>query len=344
MPDHPLRPFMLPILTAIAVATAFYVASEIFAPVTLALVFGVVLAPISRVFVRFGLPNVLAAFATLALFLTVVATLFTALSPIVDLAINSAPDVWEEMKTFVNDIQSAIEGIDQVASDVSAAVSSSGMAGSAGGSNFVMPSLTDLLAFAPTIGAQLLIFVGTLYFFLLGREDIYDKAARTLPHLPEGALETAEQDVSRYFLTITVIYAIFATIVTGYLHLIGLPAALLWGSLAFLLNFILYLGPILLACSLLIAGVVAFDGIYAILPAAGYLLMNMTEGQFVTPQLIGRSMSINPMLVFLSLVFWLWLWGPVGAIIAIPILVWSLALRNERQQEIAEPQDLQKAA
>ncbi|MFQ6551624.1 AI-2E family transporter [Aestuariibius insulae] len=342
MLEHPLRPFMLPILTAIAVATAFYVASEIFAPVTLALVFGVVLSPLSRVFLRFGLPNVLSAFATLVIFLAIIATLFTALSPIVRIAIDSAPAIWNELKSFAGDIRRAAEGIDQVTSDVTAAVSSSGT--SSGGANIVVPDITDLLTSAPAVGAQLLIFVGTLYFFLLGREDIYEKASRTLPHISKDLLEAAEQDVSRYFLTITVIYAIFATIVTGYFHLIGLPAPFLWGSLAFLLNFILYLGPILLACSLLVAGIVAFDGIYAILPAAGYLLMNMTEGQFVTPQLIGRTMSINPMLVFLSLVFWLWLWGPVGAIIAIPILVWSLALRKERKDNFTATQLSQEAA
>ena len=77
-----------------------------------------------------------------------------------------------------------------------------------------------------------------------------------------------------------------------------------------------------LALALLIADLITFDGAYGFLPAALYLAMNATEGQFVTFVLVGRSMSVNPLLIFFSLVFWLWLWGPVGGFIAIPRLIW----------------------
>lgn len=99
-----------------------------------------------------------------------------------------------------------------------------------------------------------------------------------------------------------------------------------WGLLAFLVNFILYLGPAMLALALLIAGLITFDGAYGLLPAALYLAMNATEGEFVTFVLVGRSMSVNPLLVFFSLVFWLWLWGPVGGFIAIPGLIWFMVV------------------
>ncbi|MFQ6549542.1 AI-2E family transporter [Aestuariibius sp. 2305UL40-4] len=338
MPSRDHVPTLLLILTAIAVASAFRIASEIFAPTVLALVVGVVIAPLAGRMTRSGIPEAASAFLTLVLFLSLLGGLFAALSPIAQLAIQSAPDVWREMQTFFAEFQRAARGLDEVAGDVAAAVGSDG---SSDEGSLTIPTLTDLVSYAPTIAGQLLIFVGTLYFFLLGRRSIYGSACAIFASLDKSILINAERDVSRYFLTITIIYACFATIVTGYLHLIGMPAALLWGGLAFLLNFILYLGPIVLACSLLIAGIVAFDGFYAILPAAGYLLMNMTEGQFVTPQLVGRSMQINPLLVFMSLVFWLWLWGPIGAIIAIPILVWTRALRQERAERpakaVAEP-------
>ena len=104
---------------------------------------------------------------------------------------------------------------------------------------------------------------------------------------------------------------------------------MLWGLAAFLLNFVLYLGPVVFAFALFIGGIVQFEGAISFLPAALYVAMNLTEGQFVTPALVGRHMKVNPLLVFLSLVFWLWLWGPIGGVVAIPFLVWTLFLVGE---------------
>ena len=85
-------------------------------------------------------------------------------------------------------------------------------------------------------------------------------------------------------------------------------------------------GPALVAAALLLAGLLSFDGLAGLAPAALFVSMNAIEGQFVTPALVGRHMHVNPLLVFLSLVFWLWLWGPIGGIVAIPVLVWTLYL------------------
>ena len=95
---------------------------------------------------------------------------------------------------------------------------------------------------------------------------------------------------------------------------------------AFLVNFLLYLGPSIFVVVLLFAGVAAFDGRLAVLPAVGFLLLNGIEGQFVTPALIGRTLRLNPLVVFLALVFGLWLWGPVGGIVAIPLVLWGQVL------------------
>jgi predicted PurR-regulated permease PerM len=95
------------------------------------------------------------------------------------------------------------------------------------------------------------------------------------------------------------------------------------------MNFILYLGPACVAVALLVAGIVVFDGPTVLLPPALFVGLNLLEGQFVTPMLVGRHMSVNPLLVFLSLVFWLWLWGPLGGFIAIPLLIWSLAIAGQ---------------
>ena len=132
--------------------------------------------------------------------------------------------------------------------------------------------------------------------------------------------------MSRYFLTILLINAAFGVIVAGAMAIVGMPWPMTWGIVAFLLNFILYLGPIFMAGCLVVAGSMTFTGPEAFLPATVYVALNATEGQFVTPSLVGRSLHVNPLLVFLSLVLWLWLWGPLGGFVAIPLLIWLIAV------------------
>ena len=134
--------------------------------------------------------------------------------------------------------------------------------------------------------------------------------------------------MSRYFLTITAINAGLGIALAAALSLIGLPGALVWGCVAALLNYVLYLGPAFLVLGLTIAGILAFSGIFSFAPPLIFLFLNMLESQFATPALLGKHISLNPLLIFVSLVFWLWLWGPVGGIIAIPVLLIAVALLN----------------
>jgi predicted PurR-regulated permease PerM len=112
----------------------------------------------------------------------------------------------------------------------------------------------------------------------------------------------------------------------GFLQIFGMPGAALWGLLAFVLNFIVYLGPAMLAVALLFAGIGAFDGAMVVAPAAVFVAINTVEGQFVTPALVGRNMEINPLLVFVTILFGIWIWGPIGGIVAIPLLLWVRVL------------------
>jgi len=183
-----------------------------------------------------------------------------------------------------------------------------------------VPGIFDALALAPSVAAALLVFAGAFYFFLLSRAALYARVEGSVLPWDREMLERAEMRVSRYFLTITLINATFGTLIWLVMTLVGLPQPALWGLAAFLFNFILYLGPAALAVAFLVAGLLAFNGAMSVVPAVLYVSMNMTEGQFVTPALVGRQMAVNPLLIFVSLVFWLWLWGPIGGIVAIPVI------------------------
>ena len=103
--------------------------------------------------------------------------------------------------------------------------------------------------------------------------------------------------------------------------LTGLRDPLLWGTMAFLLNFVPILGPMIGVVLFLVAGLLAIDTLWiAFLPAALYLTIHLIEGETITPMLLARRFTINPVLVIISLVFWYWMWGVPGAILATPML------------------------
>ncbi|MBK0327814.1 AI-2E family transporter [Rhodobacteraceae bacterium F11138] len=308
------------------------------APVVLALVTGVVLSPMSYVWERNGLPAVFGALIGLVGTLVVIAGLVLIFQPFVSQLVEQAPKVWADLQEAIEVVQGLVRGIEEVRGEVEKAVAAEPNAATlvAGeqkqpeAQDLGLPSVSDALFLAPAILSRIVIFAGVLFFFLLTRRDLYDWIANHLPgNDPQrygATLREAERVVSRYFLTITLINAGLGVATAGILHLYGMPGATSLGVVAFLLNFVLYLGPALFFCTLLFAGVGAFDGIMVLVPALSYLTLNATEAQFITPTLVGRHMQLNPLLVFLALVFGIWLWGPLGGIVAIPVALWLMIL------------------
>jgi predicted PurR-regulated permease PerM len=272
----------------------------------------------------------------LALLVLLTIGLFIAMGPTINQAARNAPEIWREMTGLLEDVRRTLAGVESLQESVSDALSDeeATAADDTAEEPVPIPGVFDALALAPSVAAALLIFAGAFYFFLLSRRSLYTKveASSVLPW-DQQMLERAEARVSRYFLTITVINATFGVLIWLVMTLIGLPQPVLWGIAAFLFNFILYLGPATLAVAFAIAGFLTFDGAMSLLPPVLYLSMNMCEGQFITPALVGRQMKVNPLLVFVSLVFWLWLWGPIGGIVAIPVLVWTLYLLGKLDWE-----------
>ena len=317
------------VLAVIATFVALRAGEGVFAPLLLAFVIGVVLSPLSDFCERMGAPRILAAVLSMAVGLSLIVVLALLLQPLALRMVDLAPTIWRQFAETVSELQTLLGGLGEVTQDVAAVVAAEGEA--AEEEAVSLPTLTDALMLAPAVAGQILIFLGGLFFFLSGRVEVYDYLSRhrVLSERPRDVtriLLAAERRVSRYFLTILVINAAFGVVVAGAMALIGMPWPFTWGAIAFLLNFILYLGPIFMAGCLVVAGSMTFSGLEAFLPAAVYVGLNATEGQFVTPSLVGRSLHVNPLLVFLSLVLWLWLWGPLGGFIAIPLLVWLIAV------------------
>jgi predicted PurR-regulated permease PerM len=173
-----------------------------------------------------------------------------------------------------------------------------------------------------------LLEVLVLTYLLLAAGDLFlQKIVRVTPTL-RGKIQAVEisneiqQGISLYLFSISIINVVLGTLLAAAFSLLGVPNGIMWGVLAAVLNFVPYFGPICGVILLAAVGLLTFDSpIHGLLPPGIYLLLHLVESNFVTPILLGRRFTLNPVAIFVSLIFWLWLWGVPGALLAVPVLV-----------------------
>ena len=165
-----------------------------------------------------------------------------------------------------------------------------------------------------------------LYFLLLSGDTFLRRLVEILPNFSakRQAVDISlqvEDDISAYLVTITFMNALVGIATAATMHFTGVGDPLLWGVVAFLLNFAPIIGPTLGMIVFLLAGLLTIDGLWrALAPAAIYLVIHVIEGETLTPMLLARRFTVNPLLVVLFLVFWYWMWGIPGAILSAPML------------------------
>ena len=131
-----------------------------------------------------------------------------------------------------------------------------------------------------------------------------------------------QQNISNYLFSVSLINLGLGVLVSGGLYLMGVPNPIMWGMLAAVLNFVPYFGPVAGVILLATIGLLTFDALWlGLLPAAWYLVLHLLEANLFTPVVLGRRLTLNPVIVFVSLIFWTWLWGVPGALLSVPILV-----------------------
>jgi predicted PurR-regulated permease PerM len=180
----------------------------------------------------------------------------------------------------------------------------------------------------------MVVFFATLFFFLAGRENLRrrfltfwgDRKARLdAMHF----LNDTETNLANYFAIVTAINFALGVLLGAFAYLIGLPNPLVWAVLAFLLNFMPYIGPAVTIVMLFGVGLISFDSLaYALAAPAFFLAASTVEGEFVTPSIVGRQLALTPLLVFLAVAFWTWFWGPFGTLLAVPLLIIGMVALN----------------
>lgn len=303
---------------------AFYFARAFFLPVMLALLITLSFSPLVRYLRRHGIPSVVSAILLVLAILGSFGGISLYLADPVSQAIADAPVVAQRIEERFAPLREPLRKI------MSASDRLEAMAGAAEPEKVVVaqPGLAAWAAdtlggLGTTLGATLV-----LVLFLLSSGDLFlHKLVRTLSSFSDKkrsvrVVHDVEFEVSRYLLTITAINVGFGILVASAMALLGMSNALLWGAAATVLNFIPYVGAAIGTGAALIVGLITYGAIGpALLPPAAYLLFHTLESAFVTPLILGRRLELNVVAIFISLAFWSWMWGIVGALIAVPILV-----------------------
>jgi predicted PurR-regulated permease PerM len=313
------------VLVGVVVAlVAIQAAQVILAPVLLAIVIGLMFGPLADLMEQRGVPEgISAAVAVLILLLVIVTGGFVFYSPLSEWA-GRIPLIWSRLQAELANLKEPMESFGAFQEQLKSIL----------GSNQAMEvtvedgsTVTGIAMLAPAILAQVLIFLVSLYFFLATRENIRIATlslcvSRRMRWRTAHVFRDVEQKVSKYLLTITMVNIGVGVVVTGLMWAIGMPSPILWGALAAVLNYIPFVGQAFMALILFLVGLATRGDLgAAMLPVAMYWGVNFVEGNFVTPNLLGRTMTINPFMIFLSLTFWLWAWGPVGGLVAVPSLL-----------------------
>jgi predicted PurR-regulated permease PerM len=310
-------------------------------PAAAATVIGLMLGPLSNRADRLGIPPLLSA---IALWLAVIGVLYGVIAllsaPIVDW-IGKAPDIMANIKEKLHVLDRPLGML----SDVRKAVLGDQEQGQAGvGFDIAQVVQPALLIVTPAIG-QIVIFFGTLFFYLVGRNKLrhvlvvfFDARESRLRMLK--IMNDIEHNLTSYLSVVAVINLVVGMTAGVVAYMVGLPNALAWAVLGFILNFVPYIGALIMQVILLGVGLVTFPTLtHALIAPVLYLGFTTLEGHFITPSIMGRRLTLNPLTVFLSLVFWSWLWGPVGAFLAVPILIMGLVTVSHLfpKEELALP-------
>ncbi|PBB97632.1 AI-2E family transporter [Mesorhizobium sp. WSM3862] len=321
-----IRLLLIGIFVLITIA-ALYLARAFFMPVILAFLLALTLTPIVRFLRKRGIPEVASATLLVLLSLFVFASAGYLLSgPVIDL-INNSYSIGEQLTERLAPFKRPLERVMDLSRQLQALTETSQEPGvqkvALAPSGILSTAASNILGAGTSIT---LVFVLSL-FLLASGTLFYEKIVQSFAHLSDKKralriVYDVEHEISHYLLTVAAINAGLGTVIGLGLWGLGMPNPQVWGAAAALLNFLPYVGGLITLLLVTIIALISFDTIpYALLAPAFVLLCDIVEGQFVTPTVVGRRLEINAVAIFIAIAFWSWLWGFVGALMAVPLLV-----------------------
>lgn len=311
----------------LAAIYGLYFARDFVMPVVLAFLLALMLTPIVRFLRKRGVPEALS--ATLLVLMSVLALSsagYFLSGPVIQL-VNDAPEIGRRVTERLSEFRHPFEKFMAVSQEVEkvtetarepgvqrVVIAQPGIVSQAAG-NLLSAGTTAAITFVLSL---FLLASGTMF---------YEKIVQSFARLSEKKralriVYDVEREISRYLLTVAIINAGLGTAIGLGLWALGMPNPAVWGVAAAALNFLPYIGALATILLVAVISLITFETLsYAMLAPLFVIVCNVIEGQVVTPLIVGRRLEINAVAIFIAVAFWSWLWGFIGALIAVPLLV-----------------------
>ncbi len=316
------------VLATLAVGYTLWAAQDLLLPILLGMFFALIGNPLIRLLQKLYVPRFLGALLVVLGGIAGAVALGNQLVVPASDWVRDVPKELRELTPKLRELAKPMQDANRAAENIARAAGGEG----ARKVQVVRTEVDDpykMLNATPRLLASVLAVVLVTFFFMVYGENLQRHAIALLPKRQQKKftvelLHSIEREISRYVLTISVINALMGLVYAGILYALDvpLPEALLWGTLVAILNFAPYVGPLIGMGLMLLMGFVTYNELWmSLLPALIYLLMHTIEGQVVTPIVLGRQMALSPLVLILALMLFGWLWGIVGLLLAVPLLV-----------------------
>jgi predicted PurR-regulated permease PerM len=297
-------------------------AAEIVWPLVFAFMLSLLLKPVERLLKRLQVPTLLSSLLLVLAVLALVVAVGTAVSAPAAAWATKLPDAVPRLVERLRFLEAPLATLHQFWHQIEIFAGWQEDASTSVGSTLLTTLFTGTRSFASGFSTTLLF----LFFLLVAGEIFVKRLVEIMPRFSSKrqVVEIAQQiemDISAYLVTITGMNAAVGMATAAVMWLTGVGDPVLWGTVAFLLNFVPIIGPFAGVLIFILAGALASESLWlVVLPAGLYLIIHLVEGEALTPMLLAQRFTLNPVLVIVSLVFWFWMWGVPGAILSVPML------------------------
>ena len=312
-------------LLVAAILYALSAAASFIVPVVLAVLLDRLLMPVVRRMRTMGIPAPVGAALLLVVLVGGAGTGMAYLAEPASDWMETAPQRLQEAEYRLRGWTEPLKEVQKAADEVTAATDiadGSSESAAPGGPTFTEELMNEAGDFVSGFIVTMLL----LYFLLASGSSFLRRLVHVLPRFSHQrkAVEIArgtEAQLSRYLGTMSLINLGLGGIIWGLMYGIGMPNPALWGAMAALLNFVPYLGPIVGVSIVGVVGLVTFESVdQALLPPLAYFVINIVEGNLIPPAVMGWRLTLHPVVILLSIVFWTWLWGISGGLLAVPMV------------------------
>ncbi|EKO3429610.1 AI-2E family transporter [Vibrio fluvialis] len=299
-----------------------HVAKPFLLPVFFGAFISLLCGPLVNRLVRFGIPRVINVIAVLLGLVSFIVLSLNLLSEPAQQWWSKLPMLIQNVSNEVSEAAESSELGDKGDFTLGSTVANDGLT-----SNTSFSIIKSVLTTTPTIVTQLMVALFMAYFMMSYGRQIYSQSLSLFTRFSDKRkvvelVKVVQTDLSRYISSITIINVCLGVVVGCVFYMMGLKDPFLWGAFAGLMNYIPYLGPMVSVTCFALVSFLQFESLsYSLTVASLFLAINLIESQLATPTLLGKRFSLNPLILFVWLVFWGWLWGAMGMLMGGPLLV-----------------------